>query len=132
MGVRSKQLWEYLTRKGVLDGTDEEIAQAKKDYRKEYKARWKKGRVIKKHELRPEFTGKEYRQLAVKAKELGLTPTAWLRALALAEAYGTTVLPHRERLLKALQLVSLAARGTDARQSINKAEKILEKYIDDF
>lgn len=136
MKVRSKALWAYLVQNGVLDKDEATIARVKKLYRKEYKQKWKKERRLKKFELRPCFTLKEYTAIQVAAKRAGLKPTTFAREILLATAANTEPIPNKPILFKALQFVTIAAislskAGTAIHilESIETAEKLLLQYL---
>lgn len=135
MKTRSKALWKYLFEKGVLEGTDEEIAEAKAEYRRQYKRMWKERRV-KVKELRPCFTLKEYDLIQKTAKQTGLKPTTFARELLLAQSGNTDFIPNKGMLLQALQYITIVAielsKNTTDKTSIEiieKAEKLLLNYL---
>jgi hypothetical protein len=108
MKTRSKALYAYLLDTGVIHGTPEEIAMAKRSYRRLYKMRWKQGRIEKK-EIRVEFTLKQFSSIKVRALEAGLTHTTYARNAILFAAEAKQPIPHKDMLLQILQLVSMAA-----------------------
>lgn len=123
---------QYLEETGALHGSPEDIARAKAEYRKAYKAENKKKNASKLHELRPQFSSPEYDTVREKAEALGLTPTAYLKTVGLA--YDTGVLPHRDVLLNVLQMLSMAAivlerESHPAAASLHDAEKMLVEYL---
>ena len=133
--VRSKALWKYLFEKGVLEGTDEEIQQAKREYRKQYKREWKLRR-LKQKEIRPSFTIKEYQAIQQVAIKAGLKPTTFARQVLLAHAEGNAFIPNRDILLQVLQNISIVAihlvkqfPKEDYTILIEKAEKLLLNYL---
>lgn len=135
MKTRSKALWKYLFEKGVLDGTDREIAEAKAEYRRQYKRMWK-ARRLKQFELRPCFTGKEYDRILIAAKRAGLKPTTFARELLLVQSGNTDFIPNKEVLLQVLQYITIAAielskntTGKTSTEIIEKAEKLLLNYL---
>ena len=136
--VRSKALWKYLFEKGVLEGTDEEIQQAKREYRKQYKREWKLRR-LKQKEIRPSFTIKEYQAIQQVAKKAGLKPTGLARQLLLSHAEGNTFIHNRDILLQVLQNISIVAihlvkqcPKEDYTKLIEKAEQLLLNYLFNF
>ena len=134
--VRSKALWKFLLEKGVLEGTEEEIQQAKREYRKQYKREWKLRR-LKQKEIRPSFTIKEYQAIQQVAEKAGLKPTGLARQLLLAHSEGNTFIPNRDILLQVLQNISIVAihlvkqfpKEDDYTLLIEKAEQLLLTYL---
>ena len=111
MKIRSKALYQYLLDADVLNGTKEAIAQAKREYRKQYKRHWKQTKRPRK-EIRIEFTLKQYGIIKLKAYEYNLRPTTYARNVIL-EATGTArMIVDRDLLLQVLQLVSMATIAT--------------------
>lgn len=108
MKICSKKLYEFLLLSDVLHGTKEDIAQAKREYRRIYKRQWKKRRLLKK-EVRIEFTLREYGDIKVRAFELGVSQTAYARAVVLSSIGSSNLIPHKDKLLKILQLISMSA-----------------------
>ena len=102
MKIRSRNLYLFLVEKEVLDKDGQAIADAKAEYRRIYKRNWKKNILVKKKELRPAFTPKEYTGIRLKALELGLTPTGFIQKTALESIQQATLIPQREKLLKIL------------------------------
>lgn len=133
MKIRSKALWQYLSETGALNGTVEEIATAKKKYRQNYKRTWKQNRIIRKIELRPGFTDREFKELAIRAQAVGLTPTALVREHVLSYLQNSELIPNRNRLLKVLQLISMAIiNSADYRTQqalLQEAERLLLSYL---
>ncbi|QKJ32472.1 hypothetical protein HQ865_22800 [Mucilaginibacter mali] len=128
MRVRSKPLYEYLLREGVLGGTPEAIAAARLRYRQEYKRDWKRRRGRKK-EIRFAVTASQFEAVRLRAETRGLKLAAYVRSLALE---GTGERVPDDRLLRALQLVGMAltaaTRGTDTarmRAWLAEAEALL-------
>lgn len=122
MNIRSTSLYEYLLSSGALDGTPEDIARAKREYRKKYKREWKKNKQLPHRELRPSFSLKDYEALKVRAGEMGYeNPTAYIKQLILASLEQKSIVPHREQLEQILQYVSMALNA------VIKAEYTLDK-----
>lgn len=114
--IRSKQLWQYLQDTGALaTGDPAVIAASKREFRKAYKRDWERNKTLKKRELRPRFNEKNYAALLAKSKANGFkTPTGYISAIITALLQERTVIPHRDELLKILQLVSMAGHAIDA------------------
>ncbi len=134
--IRSKKLRQYLNERGALNGTEEEIAAAKAEYRRLYKREWKKSQQMPKKELRPGFTLKQYKELQLKARELNLSPTSLLKDLALG-VIDPKHIPNSDQLLTILQLISMSAiefskkRDGDmsSTELLQKAEQLLIHYL---
>src|ERR1017187_7590492 len=99
MKFRSKALWQYLNDIGALQGTPEDIERAKRNYRRDYKRKWRQNKVIKPIELRPGFTAKEYKELKIAAKMAGIIPTIFIKQTALASLGVGKVIPEKTKLL---------------------------------
>ena len=136
MKVRSNALWQYLADSGALNGSDEDIFKAKLEYRKIYKREWKKRQKLPKKELRPIFTLKEYQHIRLKAAELKLNATAYLKAIALASVEGRYSIENKEILQKVLQLLSMSVIALKhnhnkylIEEQLEQAEKLLLEYV---
>lgn len=132
MKARSAKLAQYLEETGAINGSPEDILRAKARYRREYKAEHKKNNAAKWHELRPQFTSLEYETVKRNADALGLTPTAYVKAVSLA--YDTGILPNKETLLNVLQTLSMATiqlerSGHPTAASLHEAETRLTEYL---
>ena len=132
MKVRSAKLARYLEETGALNGSPEAIARAKSAYRKAYKAENKKKNASKHSALRPQFTLAEYEAIKEKVETLGLTPTAFLKAVALK--YDVGILPDRETLLYVLQTLAMATillerESHHTGNALREAEDRLTAYL---
>ena len=129
-------MYTYLSETGVLNGTPEQIAYAKHQYRRQYKKQWKQTKRPRK-ELRIEFTLKQFTAINRKALESELSRTAYARNIILAATGSEQFIPHKEQLLQVLQLVSMASIGaikrthslTDLTNLLTQAEMLLLHYI---
>lgn len=136
MRIRSKALWQYLHDTGALNGTAEDIARAKAEYRRIYKRTWKQGKR-KKRELRPGFTEQEYTELCKRATLFNLPPTTYVRELVLAAQERPDLIPHRETLLYVLQRISMTVTALaalpnippDILRDLHEAESLLLDYL---
>lgn len=106
--IRSENLYRHLLQKGVLFAPDEVIKEEKRIYRKLYKRNWKRNQLKEKPELRPSFTKSERKIIENAAKNRGLTPTAFVRQSAIAQAENKAVIANKEMLMLILQKVSMA------------------------
>lgn len=140
MKIRSHSLYAYLVEKEVLDKGEIAIKEAKIEYRRIYKRNWKKNAVIKMKELRPAFTPKEYSGIIIKSRTVGLTATKYLQKIAIEAISKNTLIPHREKLLKVLQLVGISQNlvqnqrhsypFSQVDEYLKEAEFILLDYLD--
>lgn len=128
MKVRSKRLWQYLSDCNLLNASEEEIALAKVKYRRLYKTEWKQNRTKPEKEIRPMFSLREYMELKIKASEMGMKPTRYLKSLALSSIHSGSLAPNKEALTRVMQLITLAVTTKDTKP-INDAEQLLLNYI---
>lgn len=98
---KNNKLWEYLEASGVLqNGTEQEIALVRKEYKKKYI----KSYMRQKRNASPEFVidlskkNGEYATVATAAKRHRKTITAFLKLSALAYLRQTYVVQDRERI----------------------------------
>jgi hypothetical protein len=130
---RSKAIHKYLIENGLLNGTADEIAKAKKAYRLHYQREWKKSKVVRKCEVRPGFSPKDYHWLKAKAALFGQNPTSYTKALVIASLQETEMIPHKERLQAAYQIlgmvICITPSSTKEYGMLREAEKILEDYL---
>jgi hypothetical protein len=141
MGARSKALWQYLTEAGVLSEGEDAIEQAKQKYRKEYKRKWKANRIIKKHDVRLTFTPKEYKELKIRATQMGYRPATCAMKMVQASITGKEMIPHKDMLLQAFQCVGISTtmlaknrhkypfEAEDIFRYLMQAEAVLSAYI---
>jgi predicted DNA binding CopG/RHH family protein len=135
MKTRSNGLYAYLLQSGVLHGTVEDIAFAKVQYRKMYKRQWKQRRRPRK-EIRIEVTLKDFQAIKTAASIAKLKHTTYVRMLILSSLGIKQLIPHKQVLLNALQLISMAviamANKSQSRQlleQLTNAEQILLNYV---
>lgn len=136
MKIRSKELYQYLLLSDVLHGTKEEIAQAKREYRRVYKRQWKKRRRPRK-EIRIEFTLREFGDIKVRSFELGVSQTAYARNVILSSIGSPHLIHNKDQLLKVLQLISMATIGSakntipiwQLSEQLLQAEQMLLQYL---
>ncbi len=107
MKIRSKKLFAFLEAKGVLDGTEEELLKAKKEFRRKYKRDWKRYTRIKRKAINCLFTLHEYSDIKNQAKRIGLRTAQFGREVILSATHNSVLVPNRTELLKALQLVGM-------------------------
>jgi len=137
MKIRSKALWQYLSDTGALNGTEEDIAKAKAEYRKVYKRIWKRNNQMPRKEMRPCFTLKEYHELQILAKNAGMNPTSFFKQQVLSAFCISESKQERSKLLEALHHISVCSIGldksnigtTDLQFNIRKVEELLLQYL---
>jgi hypothetical protein len=145
MKTRSTQLWQYLSDKGLLHSSpdDPRLQDARAEYRRLYKKRWKKTRQVATKELRPTFTQKNYYALKVRAREAGFKhPTSFIKQLVLASLASKPLVPDPTRLQKIFQLISMATIAltspsvhtspSEIRDNLLYAEDLLHLYLKEF
>jgi len=131
--IQSKKLFEYLLSQGVLSSTDEEIQQAKKTYRKLYKKQWKQNRKLPQKEIRPGFTLRDYEDIKIRAHEMELTPTEYVRQIVVLSLQNNYILPKRGVLEKVAQLIYIAQNSyADFSHCLPEAERLLLEYLDEY
>lgn len=134
MKIRSKQLFLYLLEKNIDFQDKEALAQAKSEYRRLYKKKWKTG-AKKNKEVRPTFTEYEYQELYKRAELLGLLPTTYVRELVLSSQENRELIPNKEQLLKVLQCISMAlinhqkCTNEEIKTLLEQAEESLIVYL---
>jgi len=133
MKIRSRPLFDYLIEADVINGTPEQIAYAKKAYRKQYKRNWKlRKRPVK--EIRFTVTLKQFTALKTKAQAADMPHTSYVRHIALSSI--GQPMPETDVLLAALQSISMASIAisrnkpvADVTPLIEAAENIILKYL---
>jgi len=136
MKTRSKALCNYLSEAGVLNGTPEQIAYAKRCYRKLYKRNWKRDKKPGK-EIRIEFTVQQFARIKDKSRTQGMKHTTYARNAILFAANDTDNAISPDQLLQVLQLVSMAAIGAlkqnrtcaELPDLLQQAEQLLLRHI---
>ncbi|MDL5045252.1 hypothetical protein QQ054_04255 [Oscillatoria amoena NRMC-F 0135] len=132
--IRSKKLYEFLLAAGVLDGPDEVIAAARREYARLYKREWRT-RNLRQKEARVTFTVKQFLELQKQAKRVGLKPTTFCHNIILSSIENLPLIPHRELILKAAQLLGMFYMNNrhlldaPAEQEFLQAEAVLLHYL---
>jgi len=136
MKIRSKALYQYLLKSGLKHGTEEDIAEAKLEYRRIYKKQWKQTKRPRK-EIRIEVTLRQLAAVKIKAAELGLPHTTYARKVILSAVESKQDIPNVAKLRQVLQIISMtaiaSAKNTIPMQylseQLTKAENMLLQYI---
>ena len=124
MKIRSKALFAYLSEVGVLNGTPEQIAYAKLQYRKRYKQNWKQQKQPHK-ELRIELALKQFNAIKTKAEQMAIGHTTYARNIVLASIDEPTTPP--DTLLVVLQAVSMAAIAIEQGKPVHAVHELVRK-----
>ena len=118
-------IWDYLEHSGVLEnGTDEEIKQAKKAYRKEYYLSYKRNQRANKPEFIVNFSSEngEYARVKMAAERHKMTVTAFIRSSVLAYLQQRFLVPNTLQVAHLEEILS---------QCLNEIQKLVgarEKY----
>lgn len=133
MKTRSRAFYNYLSEAGMLNGTPEQIAIARREYRKRYKKTWRQGRNTTK-EIRIEFTPEQFAAIQLHAATSHLAHTTLARNAILRAIGVERDVKKSPQLLTALQLVSMminAALQEQRRESetLRQVETLLLQYL---
>lgn len=134
--MQSKALYQYLLQAGVLNGTPDVLALAKRRYRAIYKKQWRQQRQQQK-ELRITFNHTEFEAIAFNATKQQMTRTAYVRSIVLQTVGEHSHLITKDQLQQVLQLVSMAIVGIVKRphspqriaELLKQAEDVLLLYL---
>jgi len=133
---KSKKLLEYLQNTGVLNGSSEEIALAKIEYRKQYLRNWKNAKTPLIKEMRIMFSLREYKDIKVFLYDLNLKPTTYAKQLILKSLTDQKVVPNLEKLEGIYQKIGMAINqnlkdhsNLKFIESIIKIEEELFEYL---
>jgi len=103
---RNSQLWHYLNTLGILEkGTEEQIRQAKQEYRKNYLRNYKKEKKGVKKEFSITCNREEVERLSQVAKAHGISPSRFLKKAAFAYTEKKFVIPYIGTLYHIEQLL---------------------------
>jgi hypothetical protein len=106
---RTSKLWEYLHACGVLEnGSDAEIKEAKRTYRKNYFLEYKRKARIDKPEYIISFSKKngEIEKVLKASKKHGLKPSTFIHQAVLAYINQRFLVPHPSQIALLEQLLS--------------------------
>lgn len=133
--IHSKKLFKFLLDKGVLDGPEEAIQEAKREYVRLYKKEWKL-RNTRQKEIRISLTVKEFTALQKLAEGTGLKPTTLVHDLAISAIENKPFIADRDTLLEVLQLIGMAymniyqnTPNSDAENYLLQSESLLVHYL---
>jgi hypothetical protein len=133
--MRSKALWQYLEDRGILNGSAEDIAQAKAEYRKEYKRAWKTTNTRKNKFILIKLNKGQYSELCKRARLYNQNPTKYASEVILTAQENRNHIPHRPALLTILQEVGIAitynksGNKNEVDELLLQAEKKLLEYL---
>lgn len=133
--IQSKKLFKFLLDKGVLDGPEEAIQEAKREYVRLYKKEWKL-RNTRQKEIRISLTVKEFTELQTLAEQVGLKPTTLVHDLAISAIENKPFIADRDTLLEVLRNIGLAymniyqnSPNSDAENYLLRCESLLVHYL---
>ena len=124
MKTRSRPLYAYLLKAGVLNGTQADIDSAKQDYRRHYKRQWKQRKCAKK-EIRFTVSVQQFNAIKATADAKKIRHSSFARN-ALLESIGQPTIPDA-LLLEVLQLVSMASIAIDRSRDVDRAGDLLHE-----
>ncbi len=105
----NSHIWQYLNSAGVLDGTVEQIKEAKKIYKKKYLLAYKQRQRAEKKRSILFLLSKEngeYNTVSTVAKKHSMSVTAFLKSATLAYIKQYYIVPDRAQLAKMEQLLA--------------------------
>ena len=124
--VRSQALWDFLSQSGVLEhGTEEDIAQAKKEYRKIYYREYKRKRRRERKEITLMCSHKEYREIQLYAKQCKKGIPTIIRESCLATIRNEYYVPNQGMIAKLEQLLS--RMYFEIQQTTPNTDQLLQK-----
>lgn len=126
MKIRSKALYNYLLDADVLNGTKEAIAEAKRNYRTQYKRAWKK-RSRPRKEIRFEVTVKQYQAIKANALSVETRTATYCKRVVLSTVDTAPLIPRQDALLRVLQLAGMALNAIHKSNASYKAIAYLEQ-----
>ncbi|PCI18898.1 hypothetical protein COB64_04500 [Candidatus Wolfebacteria bacterium] len=107
-------MWQFLDDSGVLDnGTDAEIKEVKREYRKLYLTKWKRDRRLNHPEFTISLNKDENELIALQAIKHNRSCTAYLKAAALAYTNKTYVVPNTDQLARLEQTLGAVYNSVD-------------------
>jgi hypothetical protein len=89
----TSKLYEYLERKDALSGSDADIKQAKREYRRQYQAAWRKSKRATNQEITMSFNPQELRIITRASKRHKLSRPEFTKLAALAYLDHSYVVP---------------------------------------
>lgn len=139
MKIRSKALYEHLLKANLLEGSQEDIVRAKREYRRIYKKQWKEQNKPLK-EIRIIVSLKDFVEIKMRAHQYKLKHTTYSRHAILASISKKDLIPNRDQLLLILQLISISAIGSmrssmspwEVSEKIHEAERLLLEYLSHY
>lgn len=89
--MRYENVWDYISKHGLMNGTDEEIIQAKKDYAKLYSKQYQIKYAEDNKQLGVRLTCKEMELLELNVMNSGLTKSEFVRKKLFAPEFQSEV-----------------------------------------
>lgn len=101
-------LYEYLDASGVLDtGSDEAIAEARKEYWKKYKATWRKQKRQTEKELTTSWNPDEIKELSKVARQHNMSRVAFIKSATIAYSNKAFIMPEKIGVQRIVQLLAM-------------------------
>jgi hypothetical protein len=110
-------------------GNEALIAQAKKDYRRRYKAEWRKNKRGISKEITTTWDKDEYKTLKVEALYHKESIAGYIKKSVLAYMDKRYVTPNPEQVTKAIQLLALVYNSVSELADENSIPKNIEKKL---
>lgn len=104
---KRSNLYQYLE-PFLENGSEEEIALARKQYWKEYKRQWRKAKRATETELRVSFTPAELKVLTEAARKHKMSRTKYIKRTTMAYGHKTFVVPEYPEIRKIAQVLALS------------------------
>ncbi len=121
-------MWDYLESIGILEhGTDSQIKEAKKVYRKNYLLKYKQTQRANKPEFNISFSDKngEYARVKTSAVKHNLTVTSFIKKAVLAYIENKYVVPNNDQISRLEQVLS------ECLNEVQKIVKTKERFLFD-
>ena len=129
MSRKDSSIWKYLEEKGVLvNGTDAEIKQAKREYKKIYILSYKR----KQRQTNPEYSilfssqNGEHKKVADASKEHKTSITKFIKSAVLAYLDKTYIVPDKEKVAELEQILS-QCRNEIKTIAKNRIQPVIDK-----
>lgn len=113
-------LYRFLDQAGVLSGTDADIVAAKREYRKQYQARWRKERRHAQQELTVSFLPAELQVINGAARKHKMSRPKYVQAAAIAYMKQLYIVPDILSVHTLTQYLALA---------YNEVQKLFEENM---
>lgn len=130
---RNSEVYRYLKCNGFLDKSAEEIANAKKQYWKQYKRNWRKAKRGRNKSITLLFDKQEYAELKVKAIEHKRSVTKYIKEAAIAYSRNQYVVMDIRQVMEIKELLTLnynflQKRFNEMRLPFKEGLETIERY----